>query len=153
LLLLSIKFYGQTTEKSRFNALSFEVGKTGLIYSLSFDRRFRNNFGLRIIAGTNFSSYLKAFSTFCGGYYLFEKDNNAFELGIDIGYLSVDQIGRSQRNLAFIFPDYSIKTYYTNLNIGYRKYMNKHLFRIGAAPGYSKSGPLPGAYISYGITF
>jgi len=153
LLFINMQLNGQAAGKLNNNAVSFELGKTGLIYSLGFDHKLATNFGLRVTMGTNFSNYLKAFSTFAGGYYLFGKNKNYLELGVDIGYLSVKEVGGLQRNFAFIFPDYTIKTYYTNLNIGYRKYGNKTLLRMGVSPGYCKSGPLPGAYISYGITF
>jgi len=144
---------GQRNEPFSTNSISVEVGKTGLIYSIVFDRMIKNNLGLRVTAGTSFSSYLRAFSTFVGPYYLVGSNTKYLELGVDIGYLSINENITRRGNRAFIFPDFSIKTYYLNANVGYRKYGKKTMFRFGASPGYSKSGPFPGAYISYGLRF
>lgn len=51
----------QTTDKPKHKALSFELGKTGLIYNLSFDHKMAaKNYGFRFGAGSNFAPYLNA---------------------------------------------------------------------------------------------
>ena len=61
----------QTASNSRNNAVSFELGKTGLIYNLTFDHRFQDkDFGVRFVVGSNFAKYLQAFTTGAGAYYL-----------------------------------------------------------------------------------
>ena len=143
----------QTTDNSRKNALSFELGKTGLIYNLGFDHRFPGkNFGFRFTIGSNFGKHLHAFSAGGGGYYLAGKKKH-FECGIDLHYLSVDEVSDDQKGFVLIYPDYSIKTIHASIDLGYRKYGNKSLFRIGVAPGFIKNDFLPGAYISYGFIF
>ena len=144
----------QTTEKLKANAISFELGKTGLIYNIAFDHRFKDkNFGFRVDIGSNFSRYLSLLTTGAGGYYLIGKRKSFFELGMDLNYLSVDEVSDDQKGLSFVYPDYTVKTLYTSLNIGYRKYSNKTLFRIGISTGFIKEGFVPGGYISFGFTF
>jgi len=134
--------------------MSFELGKTGLIYNLDFDHKFQNkDFGFHINIGSNFAKYLSAFSTGTGGYYLLGKRNDHFELGIDLNYLVVDEVSDDQKGFVLLYPDYSIKTFYASANIGYRRYGHRTLFRIGISPGFIKNDFLPGAYISYGLTF
>ncbi|OSZ73709.1 hypothetical protein CAP36_17030 [Chitinophagaceae bacterium IBVUCB2] len=71
----------QTSDSSKYSALSFELGKTGLIYNISFDRKFSGkNRGYRINMGSNFAKYLSAFSTGIGGYYLLGQKKKYFEL-------------------------------------------------------------------------
>ena len=144
----------QTIDKPKNNALSFELGKTGLIYTLSFDHKFSNKrFGIRLDAGSNFAKYLHAFSTGMGGYILFGKKSSFLELGIDLNYLVVDEVSNDQKGFSLVYPDYSVKTYYASMNIGYRKYWKNSLFRLGASPGVIKNDFIPGGYISYGVIF
>lgn len=146
----------QTTEKPKLNAFSFELGKTGLIYNLNFDHRFAaKNFGFRFGVGSNLAKYLNAITLGSGGYYLIGSRNRFLELGVDIQYLVVEEISDDQRGIAdiFVYPNYSIKTLYPSLNIGYRRYGKNGLFRVGFSPGIIKSELIPGGYISYGFTF
>ena len=143
----------QKNAKQKNNSLSLEIGKTGLIYNINFDHCFNSRkFGIRINAGSNFAKYLNAILTTAGGYYLAGKKKN-LELGIDIGYYSVEEISDDQIGFVLIAPDYSIKTFYSSLNIGYRKRNNNKLFRIGISPGFINNGFMPGGYISYGFAF
>ena len=72
----------QSTDKSRINAFSFELGKSGLIYNLYYDHKFQDkNLGIRIGIGSNFAKYLAAFSTGGGGYYLLGHKKSFFEIG------------------------------------------------------------------------
>ncbi|MES1224619.1 MAG: hypothetical protein ABUT20_54510 [Bacteroidota bacterium] len=152
LLLCSIHSNAQTTDKN--NALSLELGKTGLIYNLAYDHKFQNkDFGFRLSAGSNFSKYLNAALFSGGAYYLLGKRNSFFESGVDFGYLSVNEVSDDQKGFSFIYPDYSTKTYHASLNIGYRKYSKGTLFRIGFSPGISKQEFIPGGYLSFGLTF
>ena len=148
--------FAQTTEKPKHNALSFELGKTGLIHSLNYDHKVAGkNFGFRISVGSNFAQYLNLKTAGGGGYYLLGRQNRFLELGIDLQYLVVEEISDDQRGLAdiFVYPNYSIKTLYPSLNIGYRRYGKNGLFRVGFSPGIIKSKLIPGGYISYGFTF
>ncbi len=146
--------YAQTLNEPKNNALSFELGKTGLIYNLTFDHKLKTkNVGFRLGAGSNLSKYLKFASVGVGGYYLVGKTHNFLELGLDMQYLTVDEVSDDQKGLAFVYPDYSIKTFYPSLNIGYRSYGKHTLFRIGLSPGLIKSEFVPGGYVGFGVTF
>jgi len=144
----------QTETHQNNNALSLELGKSGLIYNLNFDHKFQDkSFGLRIGVGSNFSKYLPAFSTGAGGYYLIGHETNFLELGVDLNYLSVDEVSDDQKGVPLIYPNYPIKTFYASANIGYRRYGKKTLFRVGVSPGFIKNDFLPGGYVSFGLTF
>ncbi|MBI5856301.1 MAG: hypothetical protein HZB42_01520 [Sphingobacteriales bacterium] len=149
-----INLYSQFKKNIKVNALSFELGKTGLIYNLNFDHRIKNkNIGYRASIGSNFAKYLNVFSAAGGGYFLIGKKKILLEIGIDAGLLNVDEISDDQRGLTLIYPDYSIKTFYSSLNAGVRIYSQKSLFRAGVSPGIIKDGFLPGGYISFGFLF
>ena len=48
----------QTNVKPKLNAISLELGKTGLIYNIVFDHRFKDkNYGIRVDIGSNFLQY------------------------------------------------------------------------------------------------
>ena len=72
---------------------------------------------------------------------------------MDIHYLKIDEISIDQRGFVFVYPDYSISTYYPSLNLGFRNYGNKTMFRIGFSPGFIKDDFVPGGYGSFGIRF
>ncbi len=142
----------QTSDKVKYDAFSFELGKTGFIYNLTFDHKFQSkNYGFRIGFGGNPANYLSIFSAGGGGYYLIGKKNNYFELGIDLSYLTVDESSDDQRGVVLFYPDYPIKTYYASMNLGYKHYGHKNMFRIGISPGFFKTGFLPGGYVSFGL--
>lgn len=144
----------QSNSEDKNYSLSFELGKSGLIYNLNFDHRIQaKDFGYRIVVGSNFGKYLKAITNGVGAYYLSGRENNFFEVGIDLLYLSVDEVSDDQRGFAFINPDYPIKTLYASANLGYRRYAKNTLFRIGVSPGIIKNDFLPGGYISFGYRF
>jgi len=136
------------------NAVSFELGKTGLIYNLTFDHKpSRKHFGIRVGAGSNFGKYLNAISIGGGGYYLIGRENHFFELGVDLQYLVVDEVSDDQKGFAFVYPDYSVKTFYPSVNLGYRVYGKRTLFRIGFSPGLIESNVVPGGFLSFGLRF
>jgi len=142
----------QTTSKT--NAISFELGKTGLIYNLTFDHKAATkNFGFRFGIGSNLATYLKAITVGGGGYYLVGKTNRFLELGLDLQYLIVDEVSDDQRGFSFVYPGYSIKTFYPSLNLGYRAYGKRTLFRIGFSPGLIDSDLVLGGYLSFGLRF
>jgi hypothetical protein len=138
LLFISFVNISYAQGNNKLQAVSFEIGKTGLIYNLNYDHKLRDkNFGLRIGMGSNAGQYLRLFSFGGGGYYLFGNSNKFFELGGELNCLSVDEISDDQKSFTslVIYPNYSTKTFYASLNAGYRKYTKKALFRIGIAPG------------------
>lgn len=142
----------QTNGKSKLNAISFELGKTGLIYNLSFDHKASiQNIGFRLGAGSNFAKYLNAISVGAGGYYLVGKTDRFLELGVDLQYLVVDESSDDQKGFAFVYPDYSTRSFYPSLNIGYRAYGKQTLFRVGFAAGIIDNDFVPGGYISLGF--
>jgi hypothetical protein len=144
----------QTISDPGNNSLSFELGKSGLIYNLNFDHKFRNSdFGFRIGAGSNFAKYLQALTGGVGGYYLQGHKSSFLELGIDLAYLSVDEVSDDQKGFSLIYPDYSVKAFYATANVGYRRYGKHTLFRIGVSPGFIKNEFFPGGYISFGFIF
>lgn len=130
-----------------------ELGKTGIVYNLNYDHRLANkNYGFRAGVGSNLAQYLFAFTAGGGAYYLTGRGSKHLELGADLAYLVVDEISDDQVSFAFVYPDYSTRTYHASLNFGYRRYGRNTLFRVGIAPGMTKVGFAPGGYISYGIT-
>ncbi len=144
----------QTADTVRNNTLSLELGKTGLIFNLIFDHKFsKTNFGVRLGAGSNIGRFLTLKTVGGGAYYLAGKGNRYFELGVDIQYLIVDEVSDDQKSIPVVYPDYSVKTVYPSLNIGYRAYRKNTIFRIGFSPGLIKGDFIPGGYISYGFTF
>lgn len=146
----------QISEDLKINAVSIELGKTGLIYNLTFDHKLASkNLGFRFGAGSNLGQYLDVTSVGGGGYYLVGSKTKFLELGLDIQYLIVDEVSDDQKGIVsiFVYPNYSVETVYTSLNLGYRCYGKKSLFRVGVSPGIIKSKLIPGGYISYGITF
>lgn len=144
----------QTSERPRHNALSFELGKNGLIYNLNYDHKLSTKkFGFRFGAGSNFAQYLNAIVVGGGGYHLVGKTKRFLELGVDLQYLVLEEVSDDQLGFAFVYPNYSLKTLYPSTNIGYRAYGKKTLFRIGFSPGLIKRDFVPGGYMSYGFTF
>ena len=140
----------QKSSNEKINAISFELGKTGLLYNINFDHKFKNNFGVRLGIGSNLNKYLSVFTAGGGSYYLVGHSKNFMELGIDLFYLSVEENSDDQKGFPLIYPNFPIKTYYVSANIGYRRYGAKTLFRIGASPGFIKDKFLTGGYISFG---
>jgi hypothetical protein len=144
----------QSPGKSRSNALSLELGKSGLIFNLSYDHKFNSkNLGLRAGAGSNFANNLNAKSFGGGVYYLWGKANRYFETGIDMQYLIVNERSDDQKGVSLVYPDYAVKTTFPSLNMGYRCYGKNTLFRAGFSPGMIVGKFVPGGYISYGFTF
>ena len=153
LFLTSIsKSNAQTNSSKDDHAISFEVGKTGLLYNLSYDYKV-NHRGLRVVVGSNFSNKLSVFTTGVGAYFLSGKKNSFFEIGVDLNYLTVEEISDDQKGINLFYPDYTIQSYYASANIGFRKYSNNLMFRIGISPGFNKKEFLTGGYLSLGIFF
>ncbi|TDH26975.1 hypothetical protein EXU57_09225 [Segetibacter sp. 3557_3] len=123
-----------------------------MVYNLAFDHKpAAGNFGFRIVAGSNFGRYLNAKTIGGGVYYLAGKQDRFLELGADLQYLVVNENSDDQRGFSFVYPNFSVKTLYTSLNIGYRYYRKQSMFRIGLSPGLLAGKPIPGGYICYGI--
>jgi hypothetical protein len=138
----------------KVNALSFEIGKTGLIYNLTFDHKAASkDLGFRLGAGSNLAKYLNAISVGGGGYYLIGKTSHFLELGLDLQYLIVNEVSDDQKGFSFVYPDYSVRTFYPSLNLGYRAYGKRTLFRIGFSPGLIESNFVTGGYIGIGFRF
>jgi hypothetical protein len=153
LISLTLTSSGQEISPEKNNSISLQIGKTGTIFNVRFDHKTANKkITYNFNAGSNFAKYLTARSVGIGGSYLSGKRKSFFETGVDLNYLVVDQVSDDQ-GIALVFPNYSLKTLYVSLDIGYRKYTKRGLFRIGVSPGLFKNGFLPGGYISYGFTF
>lgn len=151
LVLLFMNFISHAQNKQT-QSLSAELGKNGLLVSIIYDYQFStSHFGLRAGAGSNFAKYLQAYTATIGGYKLFGTNNRYFELGADIQYLDIDEVSDDQKGFTLVYPDFSTSTLYPSLNIGYRKYNKKSIFRAGVSPGFTKHGFLPGAYLSFGF--
>jgi hypothetical protein len=81
----------QTT--SKVNAVSFELGKAGLIYNLTFDHKAGSkSFGFRLGAGSNLAQYLNVVSVGGGGYYLVGRTNRFLEFGAALQYVIVEKV-------------------------------------------------------------
>ena len=146
--------HAQTSAQSNLNALSLEIGKTGLIFNLTYDHKLRNTkVGFRAGFGASVPGNLQAITTGGGAYALFGSSARFLELGVDLHYLYVDEESDDQIGVPLVYPDYPVSTLYPSLNIGYRTYGKKSLFRIGLSPGIIDNEFVPGGYISYGIRF
>lgn len=144
----------QTSAQSNLNAVSLEIGKTGLIFNLNYDHKIKKSkIGFRLGFGASPSSDLRAITTGGGGYVLIGSSAQFLELGVDLQYLYIEEISDDQKGVPLIYPDYPVTTLYPSLNVGYRKYGKKTLFRIGISPGIINGDFVPGGYISFGITF
>src|SRR5215213_4234967 len=154
---LFCSIYGSAQKKywpKKTDAISFELGKSGLIYNLTFDHKFKGrNFGVIVGAGSNLAKYLNAFKIGGGPYFLVGQIKHFLEMGIELHYLIVDEVSDDQKGFAIVYPNYSVKSYYATFNLGYRLIGNRNLFRIGISPGFIKDDFVPGAYISFGILF
>jgi hypothetical protein len=125
----------QASEKPKRNALSFELEKNGLIYNVNYDHKLSaKNFGFWLGAGFNLVQYLNAIMVGSGGYYLAGKKSRFLELRVDLQYLVVDEVSDDQIAFAFVSPDYSIKTLYPSMNIGYRAYGKRHYSELDFHP-------------------
>ena len=149
---LLLLFIVSNAQSKPVQSLSVELGKNGLIVSLIYDYKFsESQFGFRAGAGSNFAKYLRAYTVTAGGYKLFGGTNSFFELGIDIQYLDIDEVSDDQKGFVLLYPNFSTQTLFTSLNLGFRKYSKKSILRAGFAPGFTKHGFLPGAYLSFGV--
>jgi hypothetical protein len=156
ILICSTLCHAQVTDKAKLNTFSFELGKPGIIYNLSYDHRLATkNMGFRLSVGSNLTRYLNAITGSGGGYYLLGGTSHFLELGLDLQYFVVAETSDDQRGgIPYYFhPDYSIATLYSSLNLGYRKYGERTVFRIGFSPGLIESKVIPGGYIGYGLRF
>lgn len=151
---LLFSFHSSAQEK-RLIALSIEIGKTGAIFNLTYDRKGETaKLGWRAFAGSNLGRYLHLLNVGGGAYYLAGKRSSFLELGLDLSYLNVDVSSDDQFRLGnLVAPAYETSTVYTSFNIGYRYYGRKSLFRVGIAPGFTNREWLPGGYMSYGVCF
>ena len=146
--------HGQASEQPRLNALSLEIGKTGLIFNLTYDHKIKNSkVGFRLGFGASVPGNLQAITTGGGGYFLIGSSVQFLELDADLHYLYVDEDSDDQKGVPVVYPNYDVSTLYPSLNVGYRKYGKISLFRIGFSPGIIDNEFVPGGYISYGITF
>lgn len=146
--------HAQPNQKTKANAFSLELGKIGLVYNINFDHKLKETkFGYRFGIGSNFSKNLNAITIGSGCYYHIGSRNRFLELGADLQYLVIDEVSNDQKGFTFIYPDYSVKTLYPSINLGYRLYGERTLFRIGLSPCIIESKFFPGGYISYGIRF
>lgn len=75
LAIIFFAFYTSINAQST-KALSFELGKTGIIFNTYYDQKF-SKFGFRIGAGSNFSKYLNA-KVFGGGVYFSWENKRTF---------------------------------------------------------------------------
>lgn len=153
-LTAALPFPGVAQQKA-VNALSLELGKTGMLYNLVYDRKGAGGHsGYRLGAGSNFGHYLNV-KTFGGGVYrLFGKTTKFFELGADLAYLHVDRVSDDQYRFGnLVMPNDATRSYHATLNLGYRSYARRTLFRAGIAPGWTKKEWLPGGYLSLGWHF
>lgn len=146
--------HAQSDSLGKNNTVSLEVGKSGLILNMSYDKRINKNWGYRFIVGSNFSNSIRVISFGGGGFYLTGKNRHWFELGMDLQYIIANEISDDQRGFSFVYPDYTVHTFYPSLNIGYRNYGKKLMFRIGASPGIIDGNFFADAgYIGLGFRF
>src|SRR5688572_17083518 len=139
-------------EKTRANSLSIEIGKTGLLPSLTYDHQFPIRLGIR--AGGGFNSFYRFKVKTAGGglYYLFGNKKGHLETGIDFYYLYTHDSWDDVVVSPLFYPDYSAEGLYTSMNIGYRS-SGKVITRIGFSPGVFEEKFVPGGYISIGLRF
>lgn len=127
--LLSSMHHNYCTRKIS-NAVSVEIGKTGAIFNLTYDRKGETSkIGLRAFAGSNFSSHINVLNIVGGAYYLAGKRASFFELGTDLSYLQVQVNSNDQLRAAYLVaPAYDTRTLSTSFNNGYRHLGHNTLF-------------------------
>ena len=139
-------------ENPKYNILSFQIGKQGLLFNISYDHKFQhNNWGYKLETGANLFKGFQVNTVSIGSYILKGEKNNFLELGLDINYLYsyIPQDDVSGDGLTFFYDNYN--TLYSNLNFGFRKYYKSGMFRLGFAPGYLRDRFLYGGYVSLGF--
>lgn len=145
---------GQTTSKVRNNAISYELGKAGLISNIVFDHRFKaKNYGFKLSIGSNLSQYQSVFQTGGGFYCLKGRGKNYMELGTDLNYYEYSVVSDDQIGVRVLFTEAYTKSMYANLNIGYQYCGDEVFFRTGISLGIMDIGFVPGAYIGLGLKF
>jgi len=137
------------------NAVSFEIGKTGLIVNVAYERlMIADKFGLRVDAGKSFGRYHSLAQAGVGAFVLLGNGSFTGEAGVDVHYLSVDKSSDDQNpGLGLIYPDFSTKQNCPSVFIGGRRYKKNSLFRIGVAGVLISERVIPGGYVSLGRTF
>jgi hypothetical protein len=152
---LSHDLFSQAGKAPLKYSLSAEVGKTGLIYSIVFDNTLKDvRYGLRGGAGSNFGRYTNVLMALVGGYRLIGSGQHFLETGVDLHYLNITVTSDDQRRMSsLVYPDYPSTTFYITLNAGYRLKVRKVVFRVGAAPGFTKDEFVFGSYVSCGLRF
>ncbi len=146
-------FSQNKNESPKFNVVSFQIGKQGILFNVNYDHKFQNkNWGYKLETSANLFKGFQLNTFSIGSYILKGNSIKNLELGFDINYLytwtSQDDVKGA--NVTF-FPEENFNTLYPNLNIGYRKYYQKGMFRVGFAPGYFRDRFLYDGYISIGI--
>ena len=144
----------QTKDSLKDNAIFFGIGKTGFIFNVEVDHRFRKSaFGAKIGTGFNSAKYISYFTYGGGVYYLLGKKNHLLELGTDIYHISVEQTSDDQLGGLWVRPQHAVETYHLSFNVGYRGFVKNCIFKAGLAPGFTKEEFIMGAYVSVGIRF
>ena len=146
--------FAQINNNAKNQSLLFEFGQTGLIYNLSYDHTFHNKrWGLRAQVGSNLVKYLPLFKMSAGGFTLIGNQKHFLELGANAGYINVNEVSDDQRGVILFYPDFPLKSFFANADIGYRNYGKKTIFRVGFAPLVFKEGFVPGGYLGFGFRF
>ena len=135
------------------NVLSLELGKSGVVWNLSYDHQIPSHFGVRAVGGSNFNQRFEVKNAGGGLYYLAGRKNRQFEAGIDMYYLYAYDPTDDVTDATYNYFDETTDGLYSGINLGYRCYGKKTMFRIGISPGIMEGDFVPRGYISYGIRF
>lgn len=150
-----IPFYatGQQDMLKPLNTLSVELGKTGIIWGAYWDKKFASGkSGFRVGGGHNFGRYYSAGMIGGGVYRLLGGDRDFFETGVDVVLFTGTLISDDQVSGLgdIVYPRVTIAAIYPSVNLGYRRYGKKNIFRMGIAPSYLNKEFFTGGYISFG---
>ena len=130
-----------------------EFGKNGLVFNLLYDHYFaQKHFGFHAGGGTTlFNRRYELRTATIGFYFLIGKKREFYDLGLDLQYHYSDIYADDVRGFIFIDPPITYEGFYPFVIIGYRRYSDKGLFRIGFAPGIIEKEFITGAYVGYGV--
>ena len=130
-----------------------ELGKNGLVFNLLYDHYFsEEHFGFHAGGGTSiFNHYFELRTATIGFYFLIGRKKEFYDLGFEVQYHFADRHSDDQKGFILIDPPISYEGVYPFITVGYRRYSDRGVFRIGLAAGFIEKEFIAGPYVGYGI--
>lgn len=153
LLLITKMTFSQDSIWRNMKTIIGELGKNGLIPNLLYDHYFfKQHFGFHAgVGSTLFNKYFELRTATIGFYFLIGKKREFYDLGLELQYHYADNHAGDANRFILGSPIDSYKGVFPFLTVGYRRYSNKGVLRMGLAEGLINEEYIPGAYLGYGI--